>query len=316
MTPLLEQFLSESHEFSQGIGQKLMQLEDQPGDRDAMDELFRLMHTLKGNSGLFAFPEMTRVLHAGEDLLGMVRSEQISYSRELADRLLAAMDFVMVLCGDIEATESIDAFRAQDSVQIAESLRALMPAPAMAIHGASGAATPAAAAASTAAARPDAAPPLFAELPEAARSEAIRQSQGGVALHWIVYSPTPECFFVGDDPFHRTRQTPNLLWGCLRSRESFPPLAELDTYRCVLDFHLLTAAPREELANYFRYVPDQISYLAVDPRWLDDARGQDAVARNDGQQDLLPGDAPLPLAENPAQLPPEVRAALDAILSA
>jgi len=140
MTPLLEQFLSESHEFSQGIGQKLMQLEDQPGDRDAMDELFRLMHTLKGNSGLFAFPEMTRVLHAGEDLLGMVKSEQIAYSRELADRLLAAMDFVMVLCGDIEATESIDASRAQDSVQIAESLRALMPAPAMAIHGASGAA--------------------------------------------------------------------------------------------------------------------------------------------------------------------------------
>jgi two-component system chemotaxis sensor kinase CheA len=228
MTPLLEQFLSESHEFSQGIGQKLMQLEDQPGDRDAMDELFRLMHTLKGNSGLFTFPEMTRVLHAGEDLLGLVRSGQIAYSRELADRLLAAMDFVMVLCGDIEATESIDASRAQDSVQIAESLRALMPAPAMAIHGASGAAAPAAATASTAASRPDAAPPLFAEVPEAARIEALRQSQGGVTLHWIVYSPTPECFFVGDDPFRRARQTPNLLWGCLRSREPFPPLAEFD----------------------------------------------------------------------------------------
>jgi two-component system chemotaxis sensor kinase CheA len=122
---------------------------------------------------------------------------------------------------------------------------------------------------------------------------------------------------VGDDPFHRTRQTPNLLWGCLRSRESFPPLAELDTYRCVLDFHLLTAAPREELAKYFRYVPDQISYLAVDPRWLagerlESARGPDAAASN---EDLLPGDAP-PLAENTAQLPPEVRAALDTILSA
>jgi two-component system chemotaxis sensor kinase CheA len=315
MTPLLEQFLSESHEFSQGIGQKLMQLEDEPGDRDAMDELFRLMHTLKGNSGLFAFPEMTRVLHAGEDLLGMVRSEQIAYSRELADRLLAAMDFVMVLCGDIEATESIDASRAQDSVQIAESLRALMPAPAMAIHGASGAAAPAAAAASKEAARADAAPPLFAEVPDAARFEALRKCQGGVTLHWIVYSPTPECFFAGDDPFHRARQTPNLLWGCFRLREPFPPLAELDTYRCVLDFHLLTAAPREELDKYFRYMPDQVSYLAVDPRWLDSALEPDGAARNDGQQDLLVGDAPLPLAETPAQLPPEVRTALDAILS-
>jgi two-component system chemotaxis sensor kinase CheA len=316
MTPLLEQFLSESHEFSQGIGQKLMQLEDQPGDRDAMDELFRLMHTLKGNSGLFTFPELTRVLHAGEDLLGMVRSEQIAYSRELADRLLAAMDFVMVLCGDIEATESIDASRAQDSVQIAESLRALMPAPAMAVHGASGAAAPTAAAPSTAAARPDASPQLFGEVPEAARIEALRQSQGGAALHWIVYSPTPECFFAGDDPFHRARQTPGLLCGCSQLREPFPPLAELDTYRCVLDFHLLTAAPREHLAKYFRYMPDQTSFIVVDPRWLDSALGPIGAARNDGRQDLLPGDAPPPLAETSAQLPPEVRTALDAILSA
>jgi HPt (histidine-containing phosphotransfer) domain-containing protein len=122
MTPLLEQFLSESTEFSQGIGEKLMQLEKAPNDHDAMDELFRLMHTLKGNSGLFTFPEMTRVLHAGEDLLVMVRSGEIAYSRRLADGLLAAMDFVMVLCGDIEKTESIDASRAEDSVHIALAL--------------------------------------------------------------------------------------------------------------------------------------------------------------------------------------------------
>jgi len=55
MTPLLEQFLSESSEFSQGIGEKLMQLEEAPNDRGAMDELFRLMHTLKGNSGCSHF---------------------------------------------------------------------------------------------------------------------------------------------------------------------------------------------------------------------------------------------------------------------
>ena len=98
MNPLLEQFLSESREFSQGIGEKLMQLEDMPNDQGVINELFRLVHTLKGNSGLFTFPEMTRVLHAGEDLLGMVRTGEIAYSRELADRLLDAIDFVMALC--------------------------------------------------------------------------------------------------------------------------------------------------------------------------------------------------------------------------
>jgi two-component system chemotaxis sensor kinase CheA len=99
--PLLEQFLSESRELLEGIGQKLMQLEDSPNDRLTIDDLFRSVHTLKGNSGLFTFPEMTRVLHAGEDLLGKVRNGEMTFSRELADRLLDAMDFVGLLGNEI-----------------------------------------------------------------------------------------------------------------------------------------------------------------------------------------------------------------------
>jgi HPt (histidine-containing phosphotransfer) domain-containing protein len=67
--PLLEQFLSESRDLLEITGKKLMQLEDAPTDQGILNELFRCVHTLKGNSGLFTFPEMTRVLHGGEDLL-------------------------------------------------------------------------------------------------------------------------------------------------------------------------------------------------------------------------------------------------------
>jgi two-component system chemotaxis sensor kinase CheA len=78
----------------------------------------------------------------------------------------------------------------------------------------------------------------------------------------------PECFFQGDDPFYRARQTPGLLWGRVLPSEPLPPLADLDTYRCSLKFHLLTAAFHEELVEYFRYVPDQVELVAVDPLWL------------------------------------------------
>jgi len=322
MTPLLEQFLSESSEFSHGIGEKLMQLEETPGDRDAMDELFRLMHTLKGNSGLFTFPEMTRVLHAGEDLLGMVRSGEIAYSRKLADRLLEAMDFVMVLCGDIESTESIDASRAGDSVRMAEALRALMPA--AATSHASGEALPATAGRRlpAGAIKLNPAPPLFDTIPEAVRLNAVLLSRGGTDLHWIVYSPEPECFFQGDDPFHRARQTPRLLWGCAHQREPFSPLAELDTYRCVLDFYLLSAASRDELAKYFRYMPDQAPILAVDPRWLEPAVPGDAkcvasstdLVRN-GNEDALWDNASLQERPTYSRFSAEQAGALDTILS-
>ena len=83
MNPLLEQFLAEARDFLQGIGEKLMQLEQEPSNADLMIELFRFVHTLKGNSGLFDFPEMTRVLHAGEDLMDAVRQGEVAYSQEI-----------------------------------------------------------------------------------------------------------------------------------------------------------------------------------------------------------------------------------------
>jgi two-component system chemotaxis sensor kinase CheA len=277
MNPLLEQFLSESREVSQGIGEKLMQLEEAPDDQDVIKELFRLVHTLKGNSGLFTFPEMTRVLHAGEDLLGMVRDGQIAYSRELADALLNAVDFVTVLCSEIEATDNIDASRAQDSVQMAAALRALMPEAAASER--SGPSPAIGTISPTREGREETELPLLGHVPEDTRMEAFRQCQRGEALHWVVYSPTHDCFFQGDDPFFAARQTPGLLWGRAVASGALPPLAELDTYRCALEFQLLTTAPREELAEHYRYVPDQIKMIEVHPLWLvmpQGVPGQDA----------------------------------------
>ena len=260
--PLLEQFLSEARELLEGVGQKLMQLEDAPSDQDLINELFRMVHTLKGNSGLFTFPEMTRVLHVGEDLLGKVRNGEMVFSRELADRLLDAMDFVSLLSNEIEATECIDASRAADSARLAESLRALLPE--VSVSSGTAGSTP-----SSSKSIADTFTQLpLAEIPEALRIEAFRRCGEGEKFHWIAYQPVPECFFQGDDPFHRARQTPGLLWGSALPSEPLPPLAELDTYRCSLKFHILTAAFHEELAEHFRYVPDQVEMVAIDPLWL------------------------------------------------
>jgi two-component system chemotaxis sensor kinase CheA len=265
MNPLLEQFLSESRELLEGIGQKLMQLEDSPNDRRVIDDLFRSVHTLKGNSGLFTFPEMTRVLHAGEDLLGKVRNGEMIFSRELADRLLDAMDFVGLLSNEIESTGCIDASRAADSARLAESLRALIAE--FSVSATSGPSRSIPVITKSPVARLSELPPL-SEVPEALRIEAFRRCGDGEKFHWIAYQPVPECFFQGDDPFHRARQTPGLLWGRVLLSEPLPPLVELDTYRCSLKFHLLTAAFHEELVEYFRYVPDQVEIVAVDPLWL------------------------------------------------
>jgi two-component system chemotaxis sensor kinase CheA len=275
---LLEQFLSESRDLLEATGRKLMQLEDAPADQGILNELFRCVHTLKGNSGLFTFPEMTRVLHAGEDLLGMVRSGHAVYSRELADHLLDAMDYVGLLCGEIEATEKIGASRALESQHMAEALRKLMPSlipdeDATAVR--SGAPSMAANAQASLADDPGTGLTQLASIPEAARRLALEQCRQGDRLHWTAYRPHRECFFHGDDPLNSARQTPGLLWGRVFAPEPLPLLGDLDTYSCLLGFDLLTNAPREELDQYYRYLPDQVEIIAVPALWL--AKEQDEM---------------------------------------
>ena len=265
MTPLLEQFLSEARDLLQGIGENLMQLEDAPSDTGLMAVLFRGVHTLKGNSGLFEFPEMTRVLHAGEDLMDAVRHGRMEYSKELADRLLDAMDFVGMLCDEIEAKGGVGATHAADSSRLAESLRQL-------IGSAGSVATVATVVAAVlletvvkvGVGLGEGELPL-ADIPAAVRIDAHRRACDGAVLHWLDYAPAEECYFQGEDPFFQARGTPGLLWGGITAREPWPQLAALDAYRCVLDFHLLTDAPSEALDEYFRYMPERVRRVRVAP---------------------------------------------------
>jgi two-component system, chemotaxis family, sensor kinase CheA len=260
MTPLLEQFLQEARDFLQGIGEKLMQLENAAEDQDLVNELFRLVHTLKGNSGLFDFPELTRVLHAGEDLMDAIRNGRVAYSRELADRLLDAMDFVGMLCDQIQANGVLSGSNTADAARLAERLRRPIPA---AVEPDPAEQDAGLGAESQALLPDDVGTDLWlGSIPEAARMAAFRCAQAG-EVYLVDYRPAEGCFYQGDDPFHRARQTPGLLWGSIAPREPWPSLETLDAYRCVLDFRVLSAAPRDALLEHYRYVPDQVRILPV-----------------------------------------------------
>lgn len=267
MNPLLEQFIAESRESLHGIAEKLMQLEKEPDSSELMTELFRFVHTLKGNSGLFDLPELTRVLHAGEDLMDAVRNGNVAYSPDLADRLLDAMDFVGMLCDEAETGGGTDARHADDSVRLAASLRQLIVVAATADTG--GVTTVVAKVVPILQADHDPTIQLpLSTIPEETRMLAYRRAVNGEPLHWLAYRPADDCFFQGDDPFYQARQTPGFLWGGITARKPWPELSGLDPYCCALDFHLLSHAPLEELQEYYRYVPDQVRISTVPARFL------------------------------------------------
>ena len=69
MTTLLERFIPEAREHLETAAAGLLKLERDPSNEGLVNEVFRAVHTLKGSSGLFDVPGLTRLLHAGEDLL-------------------------------------------------------------------------------------------------------------------------------------------------------------------------------------------------------------------------------------------------------
>ncbi|WNV04043.1 chemotaxis protein CheA [Candidatus Methylospira mobilis] len=265
MNPLLEQFISEARDLLPAIGEKLLQLETDPTSAELIKELFRLVHTLKGSSGLFEFPEMTRVLHAGEDLLDRVRDARVAYSRTLADRLLDGMDFVGMLLDEIEATGGINAAHADNSARLAQSLRQLT--------GDSDEAKPTESGSITANSAPiglDCQQPSnssssvdLSEIPENLRMQLYRDVLAGAPLTWLEYTPEEDCFFKGEDPLFLMQQIPETAWGNIAARQAWPPLAELDAYRCKLVFRALTTAGPAILHELFRYIPEQVCIVAV-----------------------------------------------------
>jgi two-component system, chemotaxis family, sensor kinase CheA len=273
-TELLDQFVIEARECLEQIGQRLLEVERTPGDTALLNDLFRQVHTLKGNCGLFEFKQLERVVHAGEDLLDRVRNQTLAYSNDIADTLLDAMDFTALMIEQIEANGRIDASADERSHSLAQALRVhLQPAkarpataPAPAAAPAVSTATPAVTTAPAAVAAP-APEPLPAPQPEPAWlarvPQALRAAHPNAVA--VCYRPESECFFKGEDPWRMAQLTPGLLHLDVQAQAPWNESASFDCYRCNLDMVLLSSAPLAYVEEHFRYVPEQVETWAPAP---------------------------------------------------
>ncbi|MDX1298851.1 MAG: HD domain-containing phosphohydrolase [Pseudomonas sp.] len=94
---LLDDFRLESNEQFQRCEQLLIELEHAPDDNERLRELFRLVHTLKGNLGCIGLSALMSVPQATEDVLSCLREGQLSFDSLLGDILLLTLDHLKEL---------------------------------------------------------------------------------------------------------------------------------------------------------------------------------------------------------------------------
>ncbi|MDQ6966292.1 MAG: Hpt domain-containing protein, partial [Mariprofundaceae bacterium] len=101
---LLGEFLVESNENMAAIEQQLMQLEANPEDAALLDAIFRTVHTVKGSCGFIGLKKLEKVAHAGENVLGKMRSTRYPAPPEIVSMLLECADAIQVILDELQVS--------------------------------------------------------------------------------------------------------------------------------------------------------------------------------------------------------------------
>jgi two-component system chemotaxis sensor kinase CheA len=107
MDDLLNEFIAETKEMLDALSGAIVAWEGAPSDRARLDEIFRFVHTVKGNSGFFDLPRIRALSHSAEDALAQVRSGTRAADHGLASAVLAVIDRIGELVQDLETGDTL-----------------------------------------------------------------------------------------------------------------------------------------------------------------------------------------------------------------
>ncbi len=102
---LLRAFLEETEELLEKLNHRLLELEKDSANLELVHEIFRLTHSLKSESALIGFANLSELAHRLEDVFERLRSGSLLLSRELLDSVLAASDLIQEMVARISRGE-------------------------------------------------------------------------------------------------------------------------------------------------------------------------------------------------------------------
>jgi two-component system, chemotaxis family, sensor kinase CheA len=232
-------FISEAAEQIEAIETLLLELEEQPDNRELLDSLFRCAHTVKGSAGIFGLNRVVEFTHHVETLLDKMRDGELVLNPSINTLLLQCNDQIKFLV-DTAADESADTPEQKDQrADLVVQLRALT-------EGGT-AAAPAA----------------------AAVSASVDQAPAKERLWTISASFGPETFRNGMDPLSISRYLHGMgkVVSVRCGEDGVPPLVNLNPESCYLSFvmQLQTTASREDIEGAFSFVIDDCELDVVAP---------------------------------------------------
>ncbi len=123
MSQYLDVFLEESKEHIGSLNQKLLDLEKNPNDIPALNEIFRAAHTLKGMSSTMGFDDLADLTHHMENVLSDLKEGLLPVNSGVIDVIFKCFDRIQMMVDKIE-TEGSGEVDNRDLIVLLEGVKA------------------------------------------------------------------------------------------------------------------------------------------------------------------------------------------------
>lgn len=138
--PMLEMFIFETYQLIDQLEQALLDYEKGSGSEASINEIFRIMHTIKGSSAMMLFDSISTLAHSMEDLFFYLREEKPKNveSSKIIDIVFEGVDFIKAETAKVEAGLESDGNSEQLKAKVLEyleQLKALNPSSNNTEHG-------------------------------------------------------------------------------------------------------------------------------------------------------------------------------------
>jgi two-component system chemotaxis sensor kinase CheA len=121
---IVAEFILESREHLTSIEQRLLTLEREPNDSDAINSVFRGFHTIKGLAGFLEFHAIRNVAHEVETALNLAREGKLAITPEVVDVILTSVDFLNRAIEGVKSGAGCEGIHGQD--QLLQRVQALI----------------------------------------------------------------------------------------------------------------------------------------------------------------------------------------------
>ena len=226
-------FVEEASDLIDNLEATVLELEDRPTDSSIVQRVFRIMHTLKGNSSMFGFTQIDRFTHQMETIYDQIRSNEREVDSTVLDLTLRSVDHLRSLLRE----------SGQESAEVMEEQEELMRVMSDIIEGRATVLDKKKSLDS----KSDGA---SAERSQAAVSVSTEPvAEGQYATYYVRYAPVSDIFGNGTNPLYQVDELCALGQALVRTcMDKVPKLEQMDPSFCYTAWEVIIATQKGQNA--------------------------------------------------------------------